>query len=461
LRDIENAPPQPNFAFVVSDPVTPITATSSTDVATTSFATSSSTDALRFNEVSMITRAAAGADSVEARNFRTAATRFNQRLAIQPTEPQLVTFDLANAHTKLSDATRATAVFPQLVARQVRFTFNPAWLLEPEHLVPAMAYPDFPDPMYEKLRDISSELFLPNLQLVPPNTISLLVTNPEFIEAYMTGLNHEFGRELLWREYPTDQRGSYFRQFWDVKGIITDDSHLTPEKRAELADTYKDIVPMDTWTSTSKLGTHRHPARPPGRQLVLLVRGELLKKYPNTIVYAQRAHIFSDEHGTPDPTKDPVIVEVKTEAEMHAEILFPMFRAEVEPDIRFFGFDLTPDAAKGADNPQKPTDDCGYYFIIQQVPGEPRFGMDVEFDPDLPNKVTWDDLSWDKFASAMRFIDTSTPPAAGFFNGLTSAEKAQWGSHSADMASILYQQPVMIAVHAKEMLEKLDLQTAT
>jgi hypothetical protein len=350
LHEIENAPPQPNFAFVVSDPVTPITATSGTDVATTSFATSSSPDALRFNEVSMITRAATDADSVEAGNFRTAATRFNQRLSIQPSELQLVTFDLANAHTKLSDATRATFVFPQLVTKQVRFTFNPASLLQPEHMVPAMAHLDFPQPMYEKLRDISSELFLPNLELVPPNTISLLVTNPEFIEAYMTGLNHEFGRELLWREYPTDQRGSYFRQFWDVKGIIADDSNLTPEKRAELADTYKDIVPIDTWTSASKLGTHRSPARPPGRQLVLLVRGELLKKYPNTIVYAQRAHIFRDEHGTPDPTKDPVIVEVKTEADMHAEILFPMFRAEVEPDIRFFGFDLTPEAAKGADN---------------------------------------------------------------------------------------------------------------
>ena len=34
----------------------------------------------------------------------------------------------------------------------------------------------------------------------------------------MVGLNHEFARELLWREYPTDQRGSYFRQFWDVSG---------------------------------------------------------------------------------------------------------------------------------------------------------------------------------------------------------------------------------------------------
>jgi hypothetical protein len=402
----------------------------------------------------MVTRTSAGADSIEAKNFRTAAARFNQRLAIKPPEPQRVRFDIANAHEKLLRATRATIVFPQLVARQVRFTFNPDWLLKPEHLIPAMAYPDFPDPMYEKLRDISSELFLPNLELVPPNTISLLVTNPEFIEAYMTGLNHEFGKELLWREYPTDQRGSYFRQFWDVKGIIADDPGITPEEKA---DRYKDIVPMDTWGSASKLGSHRHPARPPGRQLVLLVRGELLKKYPNTIVYAQKAHIFRDSHGTPDPRREPIIQEVKTEAEMHAEIRFPMFRAEIEPDIRFFGFDMTPEEARGAEHPQNASDDWGWYFIIQEVPGEPRFGMDITFEPDSPSAVTWDDLSWTKFAEGLRFIDTAQPPAPDFFNHLSAAEKSQWGSHSADMASILYQKPVMIAVHAKEMLENLEV----
>ena len=405
----------------------------------------------------MITRAAARADTVEAKNFRVAAIRLNQRLTIQPPEPQPVRFDIANAHTKLVDAMRATAVFPQLVARQVRFTFNPDWLLNPEHLIPAMAYPDFPDPMYERLRDISSELFLPNLELVPPNTISLLVTNPEFIEAYMVGLNHEFGKELLWREYPTDQRGSYFRQFWDVKGIIATDSGLTPE---EQADRYKDIVPMDTWGSASQLGKHRHPKRPPGRQLVLLVRGELLKKYPNTIVYAQKAHIFRRDDGTPDPSKDPVIQEVKTEAEMHDEIRFPIFRAEIEPDIRFFGFEMTPEEAKGADHPQNPNDDWGWYFIIQEVPGEPRFGMDITFEPDSPSTVTWDDLAWTKFGEGLRFIDTAQPPAPDFFNRLSAAEKSQWGSHSADMASILYQKPVMIAVHAKEMLENLEVPPA-
>ena len=454
LRDIENAPQRSDFTFVVTDPVTPIAATSATQVTSTTTATSSSANALHFNQVSMITRAAAGADTVEAKNFRAAAIRLNQRLTIQPPEPQPVRFDIANAHSKLTDAMRATAVFPQLVARQVRFTFNPDWLLNPEHLIPAMAYPDFPDPMYEGLRDISSELFLPNLELVPPNTISLLVTNPEFIEAYMVGLNHEFGKELLWREYPTDQRGSYFRQFWDVKGIIATDSSLTPE---EQADRYKDIVPMDTWGSKSQLGTHRHPKRPPGRQLVLLVRGELLKKYPNTIVYAQKAHIFRDTNGNPDPSQDPVIVEVKTEAQMHDEIRFPIFRAEIEPDIRFFGFEMTPEEAKGADHPQNPNDDWGWYFIIQEVPGEPRFGMDVAFEPDNPSTVTWDDLAWTNFGAGLRFIDTAQPPAPDFFNSLSAAEKSQWGSHSADMASILYQKPVMIAVHAKEMLENLEV----
>ena len=86
--------------------------------------------------------------------------------------------------------------------------------------------------MYEKLRDLSAELFLPNLKLIPPDTITLLKTNPPFIESYMVGLNHEFGRELLWREYPTDERGSYFRQFWSVRGLVVPPADPTADGRA-------------------------------------------------------------------------------------------------------------------------------------------------------------------------------------------------------------------------------------
>ena len=330
-------------------------------------------------------------------------------------------------------------------------TFDPAWLLQPEHLVPAMAYPDFDDAMYAKLRDISSELLLPNLQLIPPDTITLLETNPPFIEAYLVGLNYEFGKELLWREYPTDRRGSYFRQFWDVRGIIAEPTGATP---AEVAELGRDVIGLDQWIPSTALGTHRNPARPPGEQVVLTVRGELLKKYPNTLIYAQKAHQGLDAHGHPLP--DPVVADVASDEDVKREITFPSFKATIDPDIAFFGFDLTAEQARGDPDPKTATDDWGWYFVIQQLPGEPRFGMDVSFSPDddPATPITWDDLAWTLFAGDPPFVDTGVPPQ-GFSPAGPGESLAQWGSDSARMASILFQRPVMILVHATEMLEGL------
>ena len=74
--------------------------------------------------------------------------------------------------------------------------------------------------MSERLIELAPDFLLPGLDDVPPNTVTLVQPNSRFIEAFMVGLNHEMARELLWREYPTDQRGSYFRQFWDVSGYL-------------------------------------------------------------------------------------------------------------------------------------------------------------------------------------------------------------------------------------------------
>jgi hypothetical protein len=52
------------------------------------------------------------------------------------------------------------------------------------------------------------------------------------------------------------------------------------------------------------------------------------------------------------------------------------------------------------------------------------------------------------------FIDVSVQPS-GFAPAGPGESAAQWGADSARMASILFQAPVMIAVHAKEMLEGL------
>ena len=445
-------PPRPAFGLVETDPAVPPQAGAGTQVTTAADSTSSSASAIQLTEVTTFTPGAtAGADSVEARTFRQAAVALGERLSITVPAPVYVPFDLANADAKLSAAVDPRAAFPLRAAAAVTLTFDPAWLLKPEHLVPAMAYPDFDDPMYAKLRDISSELLLPNLQLIPPDTLTLLETNPPFIESYLVGLNYEFGKELLWREYPTDRRGSYFRQFWDVRGIIAEPTGASPADMAELG---RDIVPLDQWGSASTLGTHRNPARPAGEQVVLTVRGELLKRYPNTLIYAQKAHLGLDAHGHPLP--DPVVAEVASDDDVKREIKFPAFKATVDPDIAFFGFDLTVEQARGDDDPKTATDDWGWYFVIQQLPGEPRFGMDVSFSPDddPSTPITWDDLAWTLFPGDPPFVDTGVAP-----QGLTPAgpgeSLAQWGTDSARMASILYQRPVMILVHANEMLEGL------
>jgi hypothetical protein len=190
---------------------------------------------------------------------------------------------------------------------------------------------------------------------------------------------------------------------------------------------------------------------------VLTVRGDLLKKYPNTLIYAQKAHVPKSSSGTPLPDQDPVVVPVESDADIDREIKFPVFRASVEPDIRFFGFDLTVEQARGAADPQVETDDWGYYFVIQQLPGEPRFGIDASFAPDDdPNTpLTWNDLAWTLFPTGQAFIDTNVLPQS-FVPAGTGESLSQWGTDSARMAYILFQNPVMIAVHAKEMLEGLS-----
>jgi hypothetical protein len=385
------------------------------------------------------TPAAVGADSVEAMNFRSALSGLMSRFTLQVPVVPLVEFSLSNAYQKVSAAINPTKSFPYRLSYFTRF---PGYisLLEPEKIFEAMAYPDFEDPMYKPLVQISGELMLPNLKLIPANTISLLKTNQKFIESYLVGLNHEMGRELLWREYPTDERGSYFRQFWGVKGIIRPNTGKT---EAQLTEEYKDIKPIHAWSIHSLLGTHNN--RDPGgdtEQTVLLIRGDLLKRYPNTLIFAQKA-IAADN---PD---EPVIDLDLTAEEYATEVKFPLYRAELPPDIKLFGFDLTIEQARGTELTPGFTDHLGWFFIIQEVPGEPRFGMDINFDPGTDG-LSWDDLAWDRLPPDTRFIKSTVVP------NINVSDKNKWGADSANMAYVLFQKPSMVAVHAQEMLEALS-----
>ena len=379
-----------------------------------------------------------GRDSMEGRNFRLALTDLDTRLSAKAPDTTVLPLTIATASQKVAEAIDPLKAYPLKLSATV---ILPGGIdtTKPENIFPVIAYPDFEDPMYKGLTSISDELLLPNLQLVPNNTISILKTNSKFIEAYMVGLNNEMGRELLWREFPTDERGSYFRQFWDVKGLIRP-SPATPS--AQLAEEYKDIEPIHTWDRTSKLGTHnKRISSGQPEQLVLLIRGDLLKRYPNTVIMAQKA--------IPDPLGlDPIIDTDLNEIEFNTQVKFPLYKAEILPDIKFFGFDLTIDQAKGtATSPGFP-DDLGWFFIIQQMPGEPRFGMDIN---STGNPATsWDDLAWDQFGSTIPFIKGAVKPSID-----PEPESAKWGTDAAEMAYILFQKPSMVAVHAKDMLENV------
>jgi hypothetical protein len=71
-----------------------------------------------------------------------------------------------------------------------------------------------------------------------------------------------------------------------------------------------------------------------------MVRGELIHRYPNVIVYAAQTTAIDA------PERHPV------------------FSGRVGADVAFYGFEITQTEASG--NP-------GWYFVLQEQPAEPRF----------------------------------------------------------------------------------------
>jgi hypothetical protein len=391
-------------------------------------------------------------DSAEGTLFRTAVLDLHGRLEIaQPAPTEKPQIDVPAISGALVSALNPKVAILQRTLSVLHIPPTLEYFRPVETIVPIMGHPVFGDPMYKPLRDLSSELLLPNLGLIPNNTLTLLETNPKFIEAYMVGLNHEMARELLWREYPTDQRGSYFRQFWDAGEIVN--RNAVADARA-LAEARSDIKPIHMWGKRTALGTHDNRTLPTGneadaKKLVLVVRGDLLKKYPTAVIYARRA-VWVDRPVS--GTQPRVHIRVLSEGDPAVMTKEPIFKAEIEPDIHFLGFDLTVAEAKGNPTPPQNEGDPGrpgWFFVIQERPGEPRFGLDIEADGDTLTE--WDDLSWSHLGGEVSWIDVSAP--VQLQNASLPDSRVLWGANAADMAYILYQDPVMVAIHADNMLE--------
>jgi hypothetical protein len=288
-------------------------------------------------------------------------------------------------------------------------------------LAPIQAYPTFPDPMFNSLRELSQDYVIANVSDLPPDSLSVMEPNRRFIEAYLAGANVALNQELLWREYPTDQRGTPFKVFWDARAAAGD-----PDR--------EDIAALDTWSG--ELGSH---SPNPASVLVLVVRGELLERFPGTVVAAQRAKF------TAAGTRAPRVLDDT------APLLNPVFGGRLDPDILLVGFELSLEEARGrrvASTHGAP--DPGWFFVFMERPGEPRFGLDSASEP--PPLDSWDALAWSTLDGPPGSPFVTIAPNAALTPTTVTATTPRWGRTSADQASILLQSPAILARHASEML---------
>lgn len=378
-------------------------------------------------------------ESASATRFRNAAAQAFTALRT-PVAPGPM---LRSANVPTLRSTLAAALDPRLTVAESyrqRLTITPGVLWNPpDVLEPVMLAPSFDQPLYEPLYAISADWILPGLDQVPPDTVSLVRTNERFIESFMLGANVEMARTLLFNEYPTDQRGTYFRQFWDSSGYVD------PTGVAVDPETLRDIRPIDKWQDSSLGGNSSRVAPPGGDFLVLLLRAELLRRYPNTVVYATRAKWNKDGARDLDDT---------TESQ-------PVFHGTLGEGVGFWGFNLTVAQVRGGD---KPTEDPGWFFILQEPPTEPRCGLEPAgaFGGPLTD---WENLSWGDLAAtsdalqAITYIDLDA--ALPDTTQVVDPKHASWhgdagtgstGARASDLAYITYRVPVRIAVHGSTMI---------
>ena len=332
------------------------------------------------------------------------------QLGPAPPVQRFVGFDLASARSTLLTRSNPRTTVPARLAGQLGAGGGTLLNRDTHGLVVAptldriLAAPEIDAPVYEYLAALAPDRFLPGIGEIPDDAITLLETNPRFIESLLVGLNHEMNRELLWRGFPTDQRGTPLRRFWDW------------------ADGGADIPPIHGWAPDSALGANGRAGA--GGQITLLVRGRLLRRYPNAVLLAWRAQ--GNQLIKPAGATD---------------IRTPVFGGALGNDIVFAGFKLTePELLQGD----------GWFFVLAEQPSEPRFGFD---EPDVraaasPALTAWAGADW---------RHTGTAPGGWLRITGNALLNTQFGGvkfvdHAAHLAMLTLQAPMRIALHARSLL---------
>jgi hypothetical protein len=337
-----------------------------------------------------------------ARKEWTAAVSAQLRPQPRPLPPGIADVDLSGVLVE------AVVYVPAVPLEPVREIPAPVAPVDTTAIPTGHFSPRFGRPMSEPLAERYPELMLPGAGSIAPDGALLVESDPAFLEAFLVGANQELNYELLWRGLRADARATAFRRFW---------GH---------ADGSDDIDDIRKWDTASAVGTHVKT----GTSMILLVRSELVRRYPSVLVAAvpgawNVSGVRSD--GTRSPVKDP------------ARLVLPAFRGRIGADVLYAGFSRPSLAdAIGATTPAGPP---GWFFLLSENPGEPRFGLDPSAGTAPVTRAT---LSWEHLSPAP---DRPYAPAASF-PAVPDAAFTPQNATAATMANLVRQRPFRAFLHA-------------
>jgi hypothetical protein len=263
--------------------------------------------------------------------------------------------------------------------------------------------PRFARPMSEPLAERYPELMLPGATALAADAVRVVESDPAFVEAFLVGANQELNYELRWRGLPSDARATPFRRFWGHLGDA------------------EDIDSVATWDAASALGTHVVTTA----AMILLVRSELVRRYPSLLV-ALVPGAWNDD-GSRSPSKDP------------ASLALPAFRGRIGTEVLYAGFSTVSlvDAVGARTKDGSP----GWYFLLSENPGDPRFGLDPAGGSGPPTRTTlsWRHLTQPVEAAYAALASFPAVPDAGFTPQIATA---------ASTAMLVRQRPFRAFIHA-------------
>ncbi len=286
-----------------------------------------------------------------------------------------------------------------------------------------MAAPDLSEPTCAALAAISPDWLLPGIDALPPDTTTLVESNRSFISAFLVGMNHELARELLWREYPTDQRGTYARQFWAHRDTGEPSDHYDLQQPLHAA----------AGLTLEQLGEKPGQAASP---LVLVIKGELVRRYPGMLVTAAKTKKNGAIRSL-DPTTE----------------IQPDFMARLEPDVLLVGFEtLSADDVWSLGNDE----DTAWWFFFAEHFTEPRFGLDQAGPDGAASLADWNDASWANAvvdaAGRLSAASFSVPALPKSKPGTPAGSTFDWHGSSSSIAWILLQYPFRRGIRGSDLL---------